>query len=159
MEREIPVVFVQREKRPVVTSVLVSEVARLTTVVSRVADKLKTAAGVTALESQLEFSRISEADARAFRDNPAHVAERTGDFDVFTFVRGAFVDGCDCVLVKLIGESSPAPMRLPVHRPHTSPSTPPHPRAGGPADAAAAAAAGELLCLVHDWRGGAAGRC
>ncbi len=119
MERLVLVVLVQPEKRTFVTGVQVNDSERLVVLVSRVADKLKTAAGVTALESQLEFSRISEADARAFRVNSAHVAERTCEFDEFASVRDAFVDGCDCVLVKLIGEWA-VPRRL--GRPLLTPS-------------------------------------
>ena len=122
MERLVLVVLVQPEKRTFVTGVHANDSERLVVLVSRVAEKLKTAAGVTALESELEFSRISEADARAFRVNSAHVAERTGEFDEFASVRDAFVDGCDCVLVKLIGEwpESAVPRRL--GRPLLTPS-------------------------------------
>ena len=102
--REVPVILVQPEKRVVVTSVRVDDGARLATVASLVAEKLRTAAGVTALETQLALGLVSLADAQALRRERTHVPERTGEFDELAYVRDVVVEGSECVLVKLVGE-------------------------------------------------------
>ena len=108
MEREAPVVLVQPGTPTVATSINVNDEARLLTVKKAVAMRLKEAAGVSALETQLELTLVSVADARAYRRDGAHVAERSHEFDEFAKVREAFVEGSECVLVKLIGENPAA---------------------------------------------------
>ena len=112
MAREISVVFLSGAKPVFLTSVLVDDGAKLATVATRVAEKLA-GAGVRAVETQLVFSRISEADAAALEANARHAVTSERQFSKLSRVSDAFVEGAECVLVKLVGEKPAAPLGAP----------------------------------------------
>ena len=103
MAREISVVFVSDAKPAFLSSVLVDAGSKLATVATRVAEKLA-GAGVRAAETRLIFRRISEADAAALEADARHAPTSGRPFSKLIRVAEAFVEGSECVLVKLVGE-------------------------------------------------------